>query len=162
MRVYSGNANITYVISGSVATTETDPSPNDHLYITRSTTTINYEEIGLNGCDYVEPPYIRTQKIFAYTLNNNYPTLTQLQQYCNQYPYVLQGAGYTQYGPLYVNETTITPSTIYTLWDANTGGQTFNGNGKLYAILLPGQSKISYIATISEEGTISNWTICPS
>jgi hypothetical protein len=160
MRVYSIDPNITYVISGSVATTETDPSPNDHLYITRSTTTINYVEIGLNGCDYVEPPYIRTQKIYAYTLNNNYPTSTQLQQYCNQYPYVLQGAGYTQYGPLYVNETSITPSTTYTLWDANTGGQTFDGNGKLYAILLPGQSKISYIATISAGGTISDWSSC--
>ena len=160
MRVYSGDANITYVISGSVATTEPDPSPNDHLDLTRSTVTINGEEIGLIGCDYVEPPYIRTQRIFAYSLNSSYPTISQLQPYCNQYPYVLQGAGYTQYGPLYVNETSITPSTTYTLWDANTGGQTFDGNGKLYAILLPGQSKISYIATISAGGTISDWSSC--
>ena len=160
MRVYSIDPSITYVISGSVATTETDPSPNNHLYITRSTTTINYVEIGLNGCDYVEPPYIRTQKIYAYSLANGYPTALQLQAYCNQYPYLLQGAGYTQYGPLYVDETTITPSTTYTLWTSNTGGQVFDGNGKLYAILLSGQSKISYIVSISSTGTISNWTSC--
>jgi hypothetical protein len=160
MRVYSIDPNITYVISGSVATTESDPSPNDHLDITRSTITINGEEIGLNGCDYVVPPVIRTQKIFAYTLANGFPTFSELQQRCNQYPYQLQGGGYTQYGALYVNETSITPPTTYTLWDANTGGQTFNGNGKLYAILLPGQSKISYIATISTGGVISEWSSC--
>ena len=160
MRVYSVDPNITYVISGSVATTETDPSPNDHLDITRSTVTINGEEIGLIGCDYVEPPFIRTQKIFAYSLANGYPTMNELQIQCTNYPYQLQGAGYTQFGPLYVNETSITPPTTYTLWTQSTGGEPFNGNGKLYAILLPGQSKISYIATISEGGTISDWSSC--
>lgn len=160
MRVYSVDPNITYVISGSVATTETDPSPNDHLDITRSTVTINGEEIGLIGCDYVEPPFIRTQKIFAYSLANGYPTMNELQIQCTNYPYQLQGAGYTQFGPLYVNETSITPPTTYTLWTQSTGGEPFNGNGKLYAILLPGQSRISYIATISQGGTISDWASC--
>ena len=160
MRVYSGDANITYVISGSVATTEPDPSPNDHLDLSRSTVTINGEEIGLIGCDYVAPPTIRTQRIYAYSLANGFPTFSELQQRCNQYPYQLQGGGYTQFGALYVNETSITPPTTYTLWTSNTGGEPFNGNGKLYAILLPGQSKISYIATISIGGTISDWSSC--
>ena len=148
-----------YVVVGSQL--ESLGAPSNTLYtVTPATVTIDGQIIKLVGCDYVAPPVIRTQKIFAYSLNSGYPTSTQLQQYCNQYPYVLQGAGYTQYGPLYVNETSITPPTTYTLWDANTGGQTFNGNGKLYAIILPGQSKISYIATISEGGTISDWSSC--
>ena len=159
-RVYSSNPNITYVISGSVATTETDPSPGNHLTITRSTTVINGETIGLYGCDYVEPPHIRTQKIYAFTLPNGYPSLSTLTAYCGDYPYVLQGDGYQQYGPLYVEESSIVPPTNYTLWDANVGGVQFNGNDKLYAIVMPGTSIISYIATISSDGTISNWTSC--
>jgi hypothetical protein len=154
-----GSAGYFYVVVGSQLASLGEPS-NTLYTVTSATTIINGQTINLVGCDYVAPPVIRTQKIFAYTLNNNYPTSTQLQQYCNQYPYVLQGAGYTQYGPLYVNETTITPPTTYTLWDANTGGQTFDGNAKLYAIILPGQSKISYIATISAGGTISDWSSC--
>ena len=86
--------------------------------------------------------------------------MNELQIQCTNYPYQLQGAGYTQFGPLYVNETSITPPTTYTLWTQSTGGEPFNGNGKLYAILLPGQSRISYIATISEGGTISDWASC--
>jgi hypothetical protein len=154
-----GSSGYFYVVIGSQLSSLGQPS-NTLYTVTKAKTIINGEEIQLYGCDYVAPPVIRTQKIFAYTLNSGYPILTQLQQYCNQYPYILQGAGYTQYGPLYVNETSITPPTTYTLWDSNTGGQTFNGNGKLYAILLPGQSKISYIATISEVGTISEWSSC--
>jgi hypothetical protein len=154
-----GVAGYFYVVVGSQSASLGEPS-NTLYTVTSATVTINGEIIKLVGCDYVAPPHIRTQKIFAYTLPNGFPTSAQLTPYCNQYPYQLQGAGYTQYGPLYVEEATITPPTTYTLWNQNQGGQTFDGNSKLYAILLPGQSKISYIATISQVGVISDWASC--
>jgi hypothetical protein len=154
-----GSSGYFYVIVDSQLASLGEPS--DTLYtVTKAKVLINGEQVQLYGCDYVEPTHYRTQKIFAYTLPNGFPTFSQLQFYCNKYPYELQGGGYTQIGPLYVEEAAITPPTTYTLWDANIGGQAFNGNSKLYAILLPGQSKISYIATISQVGTISNWASC--
>ena len=155
-----GSSGYFYVIVGSQSASLGEPS-NTLYTVTKATAYVNGAQVQLYGCDYTEPVHIRKQRLYVYTLPNGYPTSTELRQYCNQYPYVLQGAGYTQYGPLYVEEATITPPTTYTLWTQNQGGEGFNGNGKLYAILMPGQSKITYTATISQTGTISEWAICP-
>lgn len=154
-----GSVGYFYVIVGSQPVSQ--GIPEGSLYtVTRAQTVINGQTIQLVGCDYVAPPVYRTQKIFAYTLPNGFPTQYELLTYCDNYPYVLQGAGYQQYGPLWVEESSITPGTTYTLWTANIGGTQFDGGSKLYAIILPGNSKITYIASISADGTISNWVSC--
>jgi hypothetical protein len=155
-----GSVGYFYTVVGSQLESLGEPSAT-LFTVTHAKTLINGVQEQLYGCDYVAPPTIRTQRIYAYTLANGYPDSNTLNTlYCNQYPYSLQGGGYTQYGPLYVDGPTITPPTSYTLYTQNAGGQTYNGNGKLHAILLPGQSKISYIATISAGGAITDWSSC--
>jgi hypothetical protein len=159
-RVYSSDPNITYVISGSIETTQTDPSPGDHLTITRSTTVINGETIGLYGCDYVAPPTYRTVKLFAWTKSNESPFLTTIQtDLCGKYPYQFP-SDYVGTGALWLNETSVTPYTTYTVWDANIGGQAYNGQFKWYGILLPGESTVRFIVYIDGSGTLQDWTAC--
>jgi hypothetical protein len=73
--------------------------------------------------------------------------------------------GLTQGGStsFYVNEASIVPGTIYTLYDSNIsgGGNVVNGGDKYYSILIYGSgSTFNYVVRISSSGELSEWNYC--
>lgn len=147
-----GNTGYYYVVVGS---TTTDPGGNKF-----STTLV----VGESGCPAVAPPpVLRTAQIFAWSTASG-PTLTDIKTAaCGKMPYQLP-EGYVSLGTAYISDpaiTAVTPSTIYTLYDANSGGNVVNGGNKYYAILYTsGGSTFEYVAYITTAGEIQDWTPC--
>jgi hypothetical protein len=81
-------------------------------------------------------------------------------------PYQLPG-GYTSLSQngstsLYVDAASISTGTTYTLYDANIGGSVVNGGNKWHSILIygSGSNTFEYVAYITTDGTIQDWTLC--
>jgi hypothetical protein len=149
-----GNTGYYYVVVGS---TTTDPGGNKF-----STTLV----VGESGCPAVAPPpTLRTAQIFAWSTASG-PTLNDIKTAaCGKMPYQLP-EGYVSLGTAYISDpsiTAVTPSTIYTLYDANSGGNIVNGGNKYYAVLYTsGGSVFQYVAYITTAGEIQDWTLCGS
>jgi hypothetical protein len=151
-----GSTDYFYVVVGSTTT-----DPGGTKYSVTST--------GLTGCPESAPPIVyRTAKIFAWSTSLG-PTLNEVKTAaCGFYPYNLP-EGYVALNGgsgVYVSDpeiTTVTPSTIYTLYDANIGGNIIDGGNKWYAILYTnGGSVFQYVAYITSAGEIQDWTPCSS
>lgn len=149
-----GSTNYFYVVVGSTTT-----DPGGTKYSVTST--------GLTGCPEVAPPpTLRTAYLFAWSTASG-PTLSGIKtDTCGLMPYQLPG-GYTSLtqngsSSLYVNESSITTGTTYTLYDANTGGSVVNGGNKWHSILIHGSGSMvfEYVAYITTEGVIQDWTLC--
>jgi hypothetical protein len=153
-----GSTDYFYVVVGSTTT-----DPGGTKYSVTST--------GLTGCPESAPEIVyRTAKVFAWSTSSG-PTLSDIKTaVCGKYPYQLP-EGYSalsQNGStsLYVSDpsiTSVTPSTLYTLYDANIGGSVVNGGNKYYAILIfGGGSVFQYVAYITTDGEIQDWSPCSS
>jgi hypothetical protein len=162
-RVYWGDPNITYVITMTYdPAIDTPPVPSyDLIQITRSLDPDNGQP--LNGCPDVPPVVHRTAQIFAWSTASG-PTLNQIQiDVAGKMPYQLP-VGYVSLGGAFISDpaiTTVTPSTLYTLYDADIGGNVINGGNKWYAILYTaGGNVFNYVAYITTGGQIQDWTLC--
>lgn len=148
-----GATGVYYVISGS-ATTDPQPGGNK-IQVTNTNLTGCPENAGGGG-----GTTTRTQQIFAWSTASG-PTLNEIKtDACGKYPYQLP-EGYTSLGTAYVNETSITPGTIYQLYTSNTGGTTVNGGNKYYSVLYTNAGNtFQYVAYITTGGEIMDWTAC--
>ncbi len=117
------------------------------------------------------PPSVtyRTAYITTAWSSNSSVGLTQHKsETCGLYPYQLSQLGYSplsQNGSqaFYVNESSITPGTTYTLYDSNVsgGGSVVNGGNKYYSIIIfGGGSVITYVVYINSDGVMSDWNSC--
>lgn len=147
-----GSTNYFYVVVGS---TTTDPGGTKY--------SVSLVE-GQTGCPEAPPPPVyRTATISAWTIPSGV-TLNQIKtDACGNAPYQLP-SGYVSLGTAYVSDpaiTTVTPSTLYTLYDANIGGNIINGGNKWYAVLYTDGGFIyQYVAYITGAGQIQDWTAC--
>lgn len=151
-----GSTNYFYVVVGS-----TTIDPGGTKYTVTST--------GLTGCPDTGGggggTYTRTAYLTGAWTTSSGPTLSQIKSdVCGIMPYQLPG-GYTQLNQngtsFYVDAQSITPGTQYTLYDASTGGNVVNGGNKWYAILWNGGGSVyTYVAYITTEGIIQDWTQC--
>ena len=161
----------TYYTIGTPIRTDEDPDPGNGVCSGKIDGTML--AAGLDCYDTSQTPipttYYRTAKImaaWAFTGSTNYNT--QMTDTCGLYPYQATPLGYTgltQNGlsQFYVDEATITPGTVYTLWDSNIsgGGSVVNGGNKYYSIILGSGSKFNYVVYISTSGVMSEWHACP-
>ena len=155
--IVEGATDTYYVIAGS---TTTDPGGNK-ISVTAST---------LEECP-AAPPSVtyRTAYITTAWSSNSSVGLTQHKsETCGLYPYQLSQLGYSplsQNGSqaFYVNESSITPGTTYTLYDSNIsgGGSVVNGGNKYYSIIIfGGGSVITHVVYINSDGVMSDWNSC--
>jgi hypothetical protein len=155
--IVEGATDTYYVIAGS---TTTDPGGNK-ISVTAS---------ALEECP-AAPPSVtyRTAYITTAWSSNNSVGLTQHKsETCGLYPYQLSQLGYSSLSQngssaFYVNESSITPGTTYTLYDSNVsgGGSVVNGGNKYYSIIIfGGGSVITYVVYINSDGVMSDWNSC--
>jgi hypothetical protein len=144
-----GSTNYFYVVVGSTTT-----DPGGTKYTVTST--------GLTGCPDTGGGGGTTNRTITITgwSTEPGPTLNDIKtDACGKYPYQLPG-GYTQLIG-YVDGSSITPGTIYTLYESASSGTPVNGGNKWYAILYTnGGSQYQYVAYITSAGEIQDWTQC--
>jgi hypothetical protein len=157
-----GSASYYYVVMGSQMAT-TDPTGGGTKYTV-------YAVEGETGCP-APPPSATLRTAYltaAWAHDGSVGYIQQLADTCGLYPYQASSLGYTgltQGGStsFYVNEASIVPGTIYTLYDSNIsgGGNVVNGGDKYYSILIYGSgSTFNYVVRISSSGELSEWNYC--